>query len=95
MPRHEIIALIQRSAVFLAAILGLCARDYFALVMRVLDPGRCRACRFSAPTWDGLVVDLVGVLFRVVQSQAADREIDDFMTVPRSRPARREARPVA
>lgn len=36
MPRHEIIALIQRSAVFLAAILGSCARDYFALVMRVL-----------------------------------------------------------
>jgi hypothetical protein len=38
----------------------------------------------------GLVVaggeDLVGVLFRVVRSQAADREIDDFMTVPRSRP---------
>ena len=31
--------------------------------------------------------DLVGVLFRVVESQAADREIDDFMTVPRSRPA--------
>lgn len=36
MPRHEIIELIQRSAVFLAAILGLCARDYFALSMRVL-----------------------------------------------------------
>ncbi len=38
----------------------------------------------------GLVVeggeDLVGVLVRVVKSQAADREIDDFMTVPRSRP---------
>jgi hypothetical protein len=38
----------------------------------------------------GLVVgggdDLVGVLFRVVESQVADREIDDFMTVPRSRP---------
>jgi hypothetical protein len=30
--------------------------------------------------------DLVGVLCRVVKSQAADREIDDFMTVPRSRP---------
>jgi hypothetical protein len=30
--------------------------------------------------------DLVEVLFRVVKSQAADREIDDFMTVPRSRP---------
>jgi hypothetical protein len=29
--------------------------------------------------------DLVGVRFRVVKSQAADREIDDFMTVPRSR----------
>ena len=29
--------------------------------------------------------DLVGVLFRVVKSQAADGEIDDFMTVPRSR----------
>ena len=29
---------------------------------------------------------LVEVLFRVVKSQAADREIDDFMTVPRSRP---------
>jgi hypothetical protein len=39
----------------------------------------------------GLVVaggeDLVWVLFRVVKSQAADREIDDFMTVPRSRAA--------
>ena len=38
----------------------------------------------------GLVVeggdDLDGVLFRAVKSQAADREIDDFMTVPRSRP---------
>ena len=37
----------------------------------------------------GLVVEggnLVGVLFRVVKSQAADREIDDFMIVPRSRP---------
>ena len=30
--------------------------------------------------------DLVGFLFRVMKSQAADREIDDFMTVPRSRP---------
>ncbi len=30
--------------------------------------------------------DLVGVLFRVVKSQAADREIDDVMTLPRSRP---------
>jgi hypothetical protein len=30
--------------------------------------------------------DLVGVLFRVVKSQAADREIDDFMTGPRSSP---------
>jgi len=29
MPRHEIIELIQRSAVFLAAILGLCARRLF------------------------------------------------------------------
>jgi hypothetical protein len=38
----------------------------------------------------GLVVegggDLVGVLFRVVKSQAADREVDDFMTAPRWRP---------
>jgi hypothetical protein len=38
----------------------------------------------------GLVVeggeDLVEVLFRVLKSQAADREIDDFKTVPRSRP---------
>jgi hypothetical protein len=38
----------------------------------------------------GLVVeggdDDVGVLFRVVKSQVAGREIDDFMTVPRSRP---------
>ena len=38
----------------------------------------------------GLVVeggdDLVGVLFRVVKSQAADREIDDFMIVARSQP---------
>jgi hypothetical protein len=31
--------------------------------------------------------DLVGVLFRVVKSQAADREIDNVMIVPRSRPA--------
>ena len=35
----------------------------------------------------GLVVeggdDLVGVLFRVVKSQAADCEIEHFMTVPR------------
>jgi hypothetical protein len=41
----------------------------------------------------GLVVeggeDLVGVLFRVVKSLAADREIDDFMTVPRSCPGQR------
>jgi len=39
----------------------------------------------------GLVVedddDLVRVLFRVAKSQAADREIDDFIIVPRSRPA--------
>ena len=38
----------------------------------------------------GLVVeggkDFVGVLVRVVKSQATDRENDDFMTVPRSRP---------
>ena len=38
----------------------------------------------------GLVVeggeDRVGVLFRVVKSQPADRESDDFMTIPRSRP---------
>jgi hypothetical protein len=38
----------------------------------------------------GLVVeggdDLVGVLFRVVKRQAADREIDNLMTVPGSRP---------
>jgi hypothetical protein len=31
--------------------------------------------------------DLVGVLFRIAKSQAADRKIDDFMTVPRSHPA--------
>jgi hypothetical protein len=30
--------------------------------------------------------DLVGVLFGVVKSEAADRELDDFMSVPRSRP---------
>jgi hypothetical protein len=30
--------------------------------------------------------DLVRVLFRVVKSQAADHEIDDVMTLPRSRP---------
>jgi hypothetical protein len=30
--------------------------------------------------------DLVGVRFRVGKSQAAGREIGDFMTVPRSRP---------
>ena len=29
--------------------------------------------------------DLVGILLRVVNSQAADREIDDFMIVTRSR----------
>jgi hypothetical protein len=29
--------------------------------------------------------DLVGVLFRIVKSLAY-REVDDFMTVPRSRP---------
>jgi hypothetical protein len=38
----------------------------------------------------GLVVeggdDLVGVLFRIVKSQAADREIDDLTTAPRPRP---------
>jgi hypothetical protein len=38
----------------------------------------------------GLVVeggdDLVGVLFRVVNSHAADGESDDFTTVPRSQP---------
>jgi hypothetical protein len=38
----------------------------------------------------GLVVeggdDLVGVLFRVVKSKAADREIDEFMADLRSRP---------
>ena len=43
----------------------------------------------------GLVVeggdDLVGVLFLVVKSQAADGEIDDFMTVPRSRPGHFDA----
>jgi len=47
----------------------------------------------------GLVVeggeDLVGVLFRVVKSQAADSESDDFMAVPRPRPGCREARPTA
>jgi len=31
--------------------------------------------------------DLIRVLFNEVKSQAADREIDDFMIVPRSRPA--------
>jgi hypothetical protein len=38
----------------------------------------------------GLVVEsgdnLVGVLFCVAKSPAAEREIDDFMTVPRSLP---------
>jgi hypothetical protein len=38
----------------------------------------------------GLVVeggdDLVGMLFGVVKSQAADRQIDDFMILPRSPP---------
>jgi hypothetical protein len=43
---------------------------------------------FSATPWDGLVVeDLVGFRFRAVESQAAHREIDGFMTVPRSCPA--------
>jgi hypothetical protein len=36
--------------------------------------------------FDGYVEGLVGVLFRVVKRQAADREIDDVMIVPRSRP---------
>jgi hypothetical protein len=31
--------------------------------------------------------ELVRALFRVLKSQAADREIADFMTVPRSCPA--------
>ena len=30
--------------------------------------------------------DLVGILLRVLTRQTPDREIDDFMTVPRSRP---------
>ena len=30
--------------------------------------------------------DLVGVLFRQVKSEAADGEIDDFMSISRSRP---------
>jgi hypothetical protein len=30
--------------------------------------------------------DLIGVLFRAVKSHAADHEIDDFMTGPRSHP---------
>ncbi len=30
--------------------------------------------------------DLVGVLFRVLKSQAADREIGEFIIVPRSHP---------
>jgi hypothetical protein len=38
----------------------------------------------------GLVVaggdHLVEVLLRLLKSRAADREIDEFMTVPRSRP---------
>jgi hypothetical protein len=29
--------------------------------------------------------DRVRILFRLVMSQAADREIDDFMTAPRTR----------
>jgi hypothetical protein len=53
----------------------------------ILRPPDGQAVRLSRNT--DIVVeggdDLVGVLFRVVTSQAADREIDDFMTVPRSR----------
>jgi hypothetical protein len=55
-----------------------------------------RTTRLLVPAFEladhslGLVVEggdgLVGVLFRVVKSQAADPEIDDFMTVPRARP---------
>ena len=32
------------------------------------------------------VKGLVGILFRVAKSQAADHEIDEFMIAPRSRP---------
>ena len=43
------------------------------------------SCR-GAKNPDAAEPPVVGVLFRVVKSQAADREIDDFMSVPRSRP---------
>jgi hypothetical protein len=59
-------------------------------------PSICRTARVLVLGFEladyslGLVVeggdDLVGVLFRVVKSEAADCEIDDFMTFPRSRP---------
>ena len=57
-----------------------------ALLRGLHYPGRCWVCRFLRASWDGLAVDLGRVLFREVKSQAADREVDDFMTVPRSRP---------
>ncbi len=52
-----------------------------------------RTARLLVPAFElaghslGLVVKgLVGILFRVVKSQPADREIDEFMIAPRSRP---------
>ena len=50
-----------------------------------LGHGRLLDCQSSFLVVEG-GEDLVGVLFRVVKSQAADCEIDDFMTVPRSCP---------
>jgi hypothetical protein len=42
---------------------------------------RAPKARITASVLSSRRDDLVGVLFRVVKSQAADREIDDFMTV--------------
>jgi hypothetical protein len=49
---------------------------------RLLVPG----FELAGHSLDLVVKGLVGILFRVVKSQAADREIDEFMIAPRSRP---------
>ena len=68
--------------------------------IRPIDPDSCRSHRKNfgetslknqqcslltgSMTENAVTDDLVGVLFRVVKSRAADREIDHVMTVPRS-----------
>ena len=51
--------------------------------------------RGAASTCDGLVADLSSFAPAFAKSQVAAREVGDFMTVPRSRPSRREAGSVA